>query len=342
SAAFDNAERVVGWERSVGAFTEGTVQRVALQFRPLIELLDHYYVLVHFPLTIAFLVWVWWRRREHYLTIRRWFVAVTAAGLAIHVAFPLAPPRMLDGFVDTLSVYGPNIYPSDPHDSVANQFAAMPSLHFGWAAMVAGGAVVCLRGRWRHLAWLHPAITLLAIVATANHYWSDAAVAGVLVLGVWCVVRRSLPDRAPNDEGQRSATTLRPRALPARMSVRTPSRSSSVTSWPIASRFDGLRSAAIRPHAARRRSMSISTESMPSRLTPRRMNGSTVVGRPGPPVRPLAATEPPYCTCLSTLASVTPPTQSTAPAQRVDSSGRRDSSENSARSITSLAPSERR
>ena len=29
---------------------------------------------------------------------------------------------------------------------------------------------------------IHPAITLLAIVATANHYWLDAAIAGVLVV----------------------------------------------------------------------------------------------------------------------------------------------------------------
>ena len=35
------------------------------------------------------------------------------------------------------------------------------------------------------------------------------------------------------------------------------------------------------------------TESMPSRLTPRKMNGITVVGNPAPPVSPLAATEPP-------------------------------------------------
>jgi hypothetical protein len=64
---------------------------------------------------------------------------------------------------------------------VANQFAAMPSLHFGWALIVAIGLGRLTRRRSR--LWMaHPLITLLAIVATGNHYWLDAAVAAVLVV----------------------------------------------------------------------------------------------------------------------------------------------------------------
>jgi hypothetical protein len=116
--------------------------------------------------------------------MRNWLMGVTATALAIHVAFPLAPPRMLAGFVDTLDVFGPDIYPADHTQSVANQFAAMPSLHFGWSVIVAAGFVMVVRNRWRWLALAHPVITLLAIVATANHYWLDAAVAGLLVAAV--------------------------------------------------------------------------------------------------------------------------------------------------------------
>lgn len=200
AAALDNADRIVAWERRVGVFNERAVQRAALDVQPVIDVLDHYYVLVHFPLTFTFLGWVWWRRRETYAAIRNWFVGVTAVALAVHVAFPLAPPRMLDGFVDTLAVHGPNIYPSDPHDSVANQFAAMPSLHFGWAAMVAIGWIVTHRGRARHLAWIHPIVTLLAIVATANHYWTDAAVAGLILVGVGALVVRRRTASSPATE----------------------------------------------------------------------------------------------------------------------------------------------
>ena len=66
---------------------------------------------------------------------------VTFAALIIHVAFPLAPPRWMPGFVDTMSEFGPGIYPRNALDGAANQIAAMPSLHFGWA-MIAAIAVI--------------------------------------------------------------------------------------------------------------------------------------------------------------------------------------------------------
>jgi hypothetical protein len=190
SQARHNADRVIDWERSAGMFTERSVQSWLLDLPGAIEFLNRYYVFVHFPVTIVFLVWVFARHRDRYPRIRNWFTGVTLAALVVHVLFPLAPPRMTDGFVDTLKVFGPNIYTDDTSKSVANQFAAMPSLHFGWALMVAVG-VVWLTGRHRLLWMLHPVTTLLAIVATGNHYWIDAAVAGVLVAVVgWLVLRQ--------------------------------------------------------------------------------------------------------------------------------------------------------
>ena len=65
------------------------------------------------------------------------------------------------------------------------------------------------------------------------------------------------------------------------------------------------------------------------------MNGSTVVGSLTPPVLPQAATAPPYRSPRIAPASTSPPTQSTAPAQRVFSSGRAASPAASSREITS-------
>ena len=177
--AVDNAHRVVAVERWLHVFSERAVQRIVLHSELVVAVLNRYYVMVHFPATIAMLVWAFSRHRAAYGRIRAAFLGVTLAALVIHVLVPLAPPRMLagEGFVDTLQVYGPRIYPTDTTRSVANQFAAMPSLHFGWAVLVAAGVIAVGRSRWRLLVLAHPAITLLAIVATANHYWLDAAVA---------------------------------------------------------------------------------------------------------------------------------------------------------------------
>ena len=181
--AMANADRVVAAERWFGVFSEGSLQRLVLRSQFVIEFLDHYYVLVHFSASVGFMAWVFLRHPQAWGRIRAWFLSVTVAGLAIHVAFPLAPPRMLSqhGFVDTLHVYGPDIYSRDVTESAANQLAAMPSLHFAWAVIVAAGLISITRSRWSLLIVLHPVVTLLAIVATANHYWLDAIVGGGLV-----------------------------------------------------------------------------------------------------------------------------------------------------------------
>jgi len=183
--AFDNAARVIRLEKAVGIFTEMDLQRLVLDSTTLVEALNRYYVTVHFPATVAVVVWAYVRRRTTvYPELRFLLLSTSAVGLAIHVAFPLAPPRMLPGFVDTLMRYGPSVYPADPGESLANQFAAMPSLHFAWALLIAWCVAKVVRHPGlRALLWAHPAITLVAITATANHYWLDSIVGGALVVG---------------------------------------------------------------------------------------------------------------------------------------------------------------
>jgi hypothetical protein len=85
------------------------------------------------------------------------------------------------GLMDTARVYGPSVYGPPRTDELSNQFAAMPSLHFGWALMVAIGLIAATRSHWRWLWLLHPLVTLLVIVGTANHYWLDVLVASALL-----------------------------------------------------------------------------------------------------------------------------------------------------------------
>jgi hypothetical protein len=200
--AMENASAVVRMEQDLGVFTERAVQRIVMHSETLIHVLNRYYVTMHFPVTIAFILWAFVRHQSAYRAVRACFLLVTAAGLVLHVAYPLAPPRMLraQGFVDTLRIYGPRIYSTDTTKSVANQFAAMPSLHFGWALLVAIGFIYIKRTRWSLLALAHPFITLMAIVATGNHYWIDAGVAGVLVVMSVVFVGRFVTGERPARE----------------------------------------------------------------------------------------------------------------------------------------------
>ncbi|MEU4264521.1 phosphatase PAP2 family protein [Streptomyces argenteolus] len=190
--AFRNAGHVWDLERILHLPGEGAVQSVLLQSRTLVQAANTYYATVHFPATLLFLVWLYLRRPHHYVRSRRILAALTGAALALHLLFPLAPPRMLPpaGLVDTGQVYGPTVYGDAPAtDSMANQFAAMPSLHFGWALAVAVGLIVATRSRWRPLWLLHPLVTLLVIVGTANHYWLDAIVVTALLAVAFAALR---------------------------------------------------------------------------------------------------------------------------------------------------------
>ncbi|WP_344890534.1 phosphatase PAP2 family protein [Actinomadura meridiana] len=199
--AFDNARDVWGLERDLRLPDETEVQHALLNSDALVHLANGYYAFVHFPAMILFLVWIYLRRPGHYRWVRRVLVALTAAALALHLLVPLAPPRMLPttGLIDTAARFGPAVYGSPQSDTIANQYAAMPSLHIGWASVIALGLVVASRTRWRWLWLLHPIVTTAVVVATANHYWLD----GVVVLALLSVIVVSLrpptgsPDSPP-------------------------------------------------------------------------------------------------------------------------------------------------
>jgi hypothetical protein len=110
------------------------------------------------------------------------------------------------GFVDVGKLYGPDVYGA-PATSLANQYAAMPSLHVGWAVLVAIGMAMALNTRWRWVFVAHPVITVFVVVSTGHHYWLDGIVAVVLLLMAFLVV---VPGRVPplpvTDPDEQSAT----------------------------------------------------------------------------------------------------------------------------------------
>ncbi|MEV5146561.1 phosphatase PAP2 family protein [Streptomyces sp. NPDC052727] len=208
--AFRNARHVWHLERSAQLPDETAVQSALLHGDTLVHLANTYYATVHFPATLAFLVWLYLRRPAHYVWARRVLAVLTTAALVLPFTFPLAPPRMLTGtgLVDTARVYGPSVYGPPSSDHLSNQFAAMPSLHFGWALMVATGLMAATRSRWRGLWLLHPLITLLVIVGTANHYWLDAIVATAMLGLALAVVP---PPRGTASTAGRGTGLLSPR-----------------------------------------------------------------------------------------------------------------------------------
>ncbi|MET7673920.1 bifunctional glycosyltransferase 87/phosphatase PAP2 family protein [Streptomyces seoulensis] len=173
-------------ERFLHIDIEHAVNHAVVQVGRLRGFLDFYYESFHFVLPLTVLAVLYWRRPVDY----RW--ARTSLGFATLLAligfwlFPLAPPRLMPGlgFVDT--VHGAQDLANPDYGAmtaITNQYAAMPSLHFGWS-LWCGVVIAVLAPRWwlKALGLLHPLFTVTAIVATANHWVLDA-VGGALVVG---------------------------------------------------------------------------------------------------------------------------------------------------------------
>jgi hypothetical protein len=163
--------------------SETWVQQLFLPHPLMVQFLNLYYASLHFPVLIACMIWLFVRHRGAYKRLRTTLVAFTGACLLIQF-IPVAPPRMLPatGLVDTALRYHQSVYTSVAGFN-ADELSAMPSVHVGWALLVAIAVIGTARSRWRWLALLYPAMTTLSVVATANHWWLDGIVAaGVLGL----------------------------------------------------------------------------------------------------------------------------------------------------------------
>ncbi len=206
------------FERTIGLPSEASLQRVFLPHPLLVQFFNLYYDSLHFPVLIACLVWLFVWHRDSYRRWRTTLVALT--GLCLLIQFiPVAPPRMLPetGMVDTAVLYHESVYTSVAGFN-ADQLSAMPSVHVGWAILIAVAVITTARTRWRWLAVLYPMMTTLAVVVTANHFWLDGIVAAlllVIVLAVQTSARRlGVRVSAARRTAQRLAEPL-PEALEA-------------------------------------------------------------------------------------------------------------------------------
>jgi membrane-associated phospholipid phosphatase len=146
-------------------------------------IVSDYYDNAHFVITLGLLGLLWWRRADIYRPLRNALVAVNLVGFVVFWLFPVAPPRMLPGFVDVVAVTGAiGSWHTGSLASHANELAAMPSLHMAWAGWCAVAVWrITRRPLFRGLAIGHVVLTAAAVLATGNHYVLDL-VGGLLAL----------------------------------------------------------------------------------------------------------------------------------------------------------------
>jgi hypothetical protein len=185
SAALANARGILHVERLLHMDPELTLDRWLAGHHTLGLVVSNYYDNAHFIVTLGLLGWLWWRRADLYRPLRNTLVLVNVLGFVVFWLFPVAPPRMLDGFTDVVaSTHAFGSWHTGALASHANQVAAMPSLHIAWAAW-------CTLALWRAserpivrvLAVAYPCMTSMAVLATGNHFVLDI-VGGLAVLAI--------------------------------------------------------------------------------------------------------------------------------------------------------------
>jgi len=198
SSALAHAHSVVDAERSLGIFHELSVQRVALDSPGIVmDIANWTYFNAQFTVTFLFLLWAYLRHTDRYWTIRNTVIAADAIGLIGYLAYPTAPPRMLPhlGFVDTLNGAAVNHH-SGAIASLANPYAAMPSLHTAYALIFGVSGVMLARRWWMRGLWaLYPGLVVFSIVATANHFILDAVAGAAVALAAGTITTVVLPRR---------------------------------------------------------------------------------------------------------------------------------------------------
>jgi len=197
--AREHSQILVEVERSLGIFVDPSTQARLLSQTALMKVANWMYVWGHWPVVGGVTIWLFAKRPGAYLIYRNSLLISGAIGLVLYITFPAAPPRLLGmGFVDTVfdqSTFAGVMQPN----SLTNQYAAFPSLHFGWSLLM--GIAIMREAhsvKFRILAPLLPISMLLAVVITANHYIVDTIAGGmvaVIALRLAFMVRRFNPIR---------------------------------------------------------------------------------------------------------------------------------------------------
>jgi hypothetical protein len=199
--AHAHAHRLVALERSLHLFVESNVQRAVQGLPGVTSLLGVAYLTLHLTVTAGVLLWLHRRRPEDFAFVRTALLLASALSLIGFLVYPTAPPRLAGvGILDTVSGRQVDLN-RGLVSSLYNPYAAVPSMHFGYALIVA--AALFHHGRHllvRALGAFYPPFVVLVIVATGNHFFFDAA-AGALVAGLGAALAALLTRRPVSARG---------------------------------------------------------------------------------------------------------------------------------------------
>jgi len=197
AAAFEHARQIVDIEQALHIFVEPSVQTWAIGTGWVDDVGAWMYLNTHFVVTTCTLAYIYLFRNGHFYFVRNMFMVAMGLALVGYVLYPTAPPRMLPGlgFADSVADFT-GVSSDASVNALFNPYAAVPSMHVGFALMLAVPMIRMARRGWVRAVWAaYPPVVTLVVVVTANHWVLDAA-AGAAVAAVSAVAAQTLFARA--------------------------------------------------------------------------------------------------------------------------------------------------
>ena len=188
SLALSNGAAIFSFEQRIGLAPERALDHWLYHHHWLAYISSDFYDNAIFGVTLAIAAIIWWYRPDLYRRLRNDLVLANLMGFAVFWLYPVAPPRMLPGFIDIVENVGGLGSWHNLLISHADQLAAMPSMHLAWAAWCSLAIWRLAKpGRQKLVALCagiaYPLSTAWVVMATANHYLADV-VAGIGCLGL--------------------------------------------------------------------------------------------------------------------------------------------------------------
>jgi hypothetical protein len=181
--AVRHARDIAELEGDLGIHIEPSVQSPVETSEVAETLANWIYIWGHWPVIIVTMTWLAWQHRDVFLRLRNGMLVSGGIGLVIFATYPVAPPRLAQlGLVDTVTRSSDSYRVLQP-PAFVNQYAAMPSLHYGWDLLVGIAIVTAATTTWlKVVGWLLPVAMAWAVVATANHFVLDVLAGALLAL----------------------------------------------------------------------------------------------------------------------------------------------------------------
>jgi hypothetical protein len=193
-AAVGRSLEVVRFEQRLGVFQEARWQSAFLPHEMLMSVANIVYAWGHYPVLLVMALWLVVKDPIRFRFVRNVLIVSAGIGIATYWLLPAAPPRLMGfhgydfGFVDTVHGATSNVSYFQPTPFV-NDYAALPSFHFGWIALASAAIWVNTSSRLIRIAAVSMSVVMWwAVTVTGNHYFLDMFAGGLVVAFSWAVV----------------------------------------------------------------------------------------------------------------------------------------------------------